>query len=310
MNRYIIIGIVVAAILGLFFWIGQRSKDRFNWNETYEEKSREPYGTHIAHEILRGYLPSGKLEDLKKKVSESLPTEGNGVTSANYVFVGDGFFADSADLDKLMLFVHNGGRAFISTNAVPSYFLKRISYTVCDTVFGQNPDDYLEDYHSFKFTYGDTALLNFKHPQLTENQPFLCTYFYKNEPFNYSWSYIDTLDSENVLDNCDESISSIAPIGTLDSTKINFLKVSYGKGAVFLHTTPLIFTNIQLLDSTHLRYAEKALSHLQNGMIYWDTKSRVSREVINRMNGSNLKLDKESPLKYVLAQPALRWGRC
>ena len=32
MNRYVIIGIVVAAILGLFFWLGQRSKDGFDVN--------------------------------------------------------------------------------------------------------------------------------------------------------------------------------------------------------------------------------------------------------------------------------------
>lgn len=308
MNRYVIIGIVVAAILGLFFWMGQRSKDRFEWNETYDEKSRQPYGTHIAHEILRGYLPTAKLEDLKKKVAESLPTNGSGVTTANYVFVGDGFFTDTADLDKLMLFVHNGGRAFISTNAVPNYFLQRMSYTVCDSIYGEDSDDYLEDYHSFQYSYSDTALLNFKHAQLSENQPFVCTYFYKNEPYAYTWSYIDTLESGSGLEDCPEKTALIAPIGTLDGDKVNFLKFSYGKGAVFLHTTPLAFTNIQLLDSIHVRYAEKALSHLQDGVIYWDTKSRVSRDVINRMNGSNLKIDKQSPLKYILAQPALRWA--
>ena len=309
MNRYVIIGIVVAAILGLFYWMGERSKDRFDWSETYDEKSKEPYGTHIAHDILRGYLPTEKLEDLKQKVSESLPTDGQGVTTANYVFVGDGFFTDTADLDKLMLFIHNGGRAFISANAVPNYFLKRISYTVCDSVYGQDEGEgYFRGYHSFDTSYHDTATLNFKHLQLFENQPFTCTYFYKNEPYSYAWSYIDTLEPASLLADCPEKTSSVAPIGTLDTNKINFLKVPYGKGAVFLHTTPLAFSNIQLLDSAHLRYAEKALSHLQNGIIYWDTKSRVSRDVINRMNGSNIKLDRESPLKYVLAQPSLRWA--
>ena len=311
MNRYIIIGVVVVVILGLFFWLGQRSKDKHDWTETYDEKSREPYGAHIFHEILRGYLPASKLEDLKKKVAESLPTDGTGVTNANYVFIGDGFFTDTADLDKLMLFVYNGGRAFISTNAVPNYFMNRISYTVCDTIFGGEQDDensYVSDYHSFKWSYHDTVALDFKHPQLSQNQPFRCTYFYKNEPFSYAWSYIDTLESASLWHNCSDKTSSIAPIGTLDSNKVNFMKVVYGKGAVFLHTTPLAFSNLQLLDSVHLRYAEKALSHLQNGVIYWDTKSRVSRDVINNMNGSNLKLDKKSPLKYVLEQPALRWA--
>lgn len=309
MNRYVIIGVVVATILGLFLWMGQRNKDKFKWDETYDEKSQQPYGTHIIHEILRGYLPTAKLEDLKKKVAESLPTDGEGITTANYVFVGDGFFTDTADLDKLMLFVHNGGRAFISTNAVPKYFLKRVTYSVCDTVVDQEEDDelFLGNYHSFSSTYHDTATTNFKHPQLVENKSFSYSFLYKNEPMRYSWSYIDTLDAEYRPSHCSENSSTIAPIGIVDSGKINFLKISYGDGAIFLHTTPIAFSNIELLDSSHVRYAEKALSHLQNGVIYWDTKSRVSRDVINNMNG-NMKFNKESPLKYILAQPALRWA--
>lgn len=309
MNRYVIIGVVVAAILGLFLWMGQRNKDKFKWDETYDEKSQQPYGTHIIHEILRGYLPAAKMEDLKKKVAESLPTEGAGITTANYIFVGDGFFTDTADLDKLMLFVHNGGRAFISTNAVPKYFLKRISYSVCDTLDGQNEEEelYGSSFHSFSSFYQDTATTNFKHTQLIENQPFSYSFLYKNEPMRYAWSYLDTLDSEYHASYCRENATMIAPIGIVDSGKINFLKISYGSGAIFLHTTPLAFSNIELLDSTHVRYAEKALSHLQNGIIYWDTKSRVSRDVINNMNG-NMKFNKESPLKYILAQPSLRWA--
>ncbi len=305
MNRYIIIGIVVATILGLFFWLGQRGKDSFSWEETYDEKSRDPYGTHIVHEILRGYLPTAKLEDLPKKIAESLPTTGTGVTTANYVFVGDGFFTDTADLDKLMLFVHNGGRAFISTNAVPKYFMNRISYTACDSLMRENGDLFTKGIHPLKYAFNDTAMLGFQHTQLSGNQPFGYSFYYRNMPNNHSWWYIDSLNA--VLNDCDNNVSTIIPIGTLDTNKVNFIKYDYGTGAVFLHTTPLAFTNIQLLDSNHVRYAERALSHLQNGIIYWDTKSRVSSEVINRMNG-NLKFDKKSPLQYILAQPSLRWA--
>jgi hypothetical protein len=307
MNRFVIIGIVVVAILGLFFWMGQRGKEQFDWTETYDEKSREPYGTHIAHEILRGYLPMAKLEDLTKKIAESLPTTGTGVTTANYLFVGDGFFTDTADLNKLMLFVHNGGRAFISTNAVPNYFMKRLFYTPCDSVLEDIPDNlrHQPNSHAIKHYYSPQALLNFNHPQLYENQCFNSKYFYRNEAVEHTWSYIDTLSS--TLSDCTEGNSPIAPIGTLDTQKINFLKCNYGAGAVFLHTTPLAFSNIQLLDSNHVRYVEKALSHLQNGIIYWDTKSRVSSDVIENMNG-NPTIDKKSPLQYILAQPALRWA--
>jgi hypothetical protein len=168
LNRYIPIIIAVAGILGLFIWLGQRNKDQHDWSDTYESKSREPYGTAVVHQLLRGYLPTQKLEDLTQKTAKSLPTDGS-ATSANYIFVGDGFLPDTTDTDKLLLFVHNGGRAFISANAVPNYLLGRVAVTICDTTTSHDDDDF---YHSFRTDFSDSADLNFKHPVLTENTPF------------------------------------------------------------------------------------------------------------------------------------------
>ncbi len=303
MNRYIPIILAVAAILGVFIWLGQRNKDKHDWSETYEPKSREPYGTSIVRELLRGYLPTQKLEDLQKKMSESLPT-GDSTTSANYIFIGDGFLPDTVDTDKLLLFVQNGGRAFIATNALPTYLLERVAPTICDTL--DNEEEEHSFYHAFQTDYADSANLNFNHPQLAENKPFEYHCFYKNEKRTTSWAYIDTLDSDQ--STCTEGGGKLAPIGTMNDGLVNFAKINYGKGAVFLHTTPLVFANISLLDSSKLRYVSKAFSHLQDGVIYWDDKSRSSRDIVQNFNGSNPHIDKDSPLKFILAQPSLRWA--
>lgn len=300
MNRSIPIAIAVVAILGLFIWLGQRNKDLHDWSLSYEPKSREPYGTAVVYDLLRGYLPTQKLEDLKERTAKSLPTDGS-ATSANYIFFGDGFLPDTTDTDKLLLFVHNGGRAFIATNAVPNYLLERVAVTVCDTT--DSEDDF---YHAFRTDFADSANLNFKHPQFIENQPFKYNRFYKNDKQPTSWAYIDTLDAYDA--SCTEGADKLTPIGTLNGEMLNFARINYGKGAVFLHTTPLAFANITLLDSSKLRYAGKAFSHLQDGIIYWDNKSRTSSDVVQKMNGSNPKIDKDSPLKFILAQPSLRWA--
>jgi hypothetical protein len=303
LNRYIPIIIAIAGILGLFIWLGQRNKDQHDWSDTYEPKSREPYGTAVVHELLRGYLPTQKLEDLTQKTAKSLPTDGS-ATSANYVFVGDGFLPDTTDTDKLLLFVHNGGRAFISANAVPNYLLSRVAVTICDTSTNHDEED--DFYHSFDTDFADSANLNFKHPQLAENTPFEYHRFYKNQKRPTSWAYIDTLGAHESY--CTEGGDKLAPIGTINREMVNFARINYGKGAVFLHTTPLAFANITLLDSSKLRYVSKTFSHLQDGVIYWDDKSRVSSDVVQKMNGANPKIDKDSPLKFILAQPSLRWA--
>ncbi len=303
MNRYIPIILAIIGIFGLFVWLGQQNKDKHDWAQTYEPKSREPYGTAVVHDLLRGYLPTQKVEDLKERAAKSLPSDGT-ATSANYFFVGDGFLPDTADTDKLLLFVHNGGRAFITANAVPNYLLERIAVTICDTT---NSDDSEGDfYHTFKSDYADSAVLGLKHPQLNGNQIFKYKRFYKNEIWPTSWAYIDTLNTNDAY--CTEGGDKLAPIGTLNKDLVNFAKINYGKGAVYLHTTPLVFSNISLLDSSKLAYVGKALSHLQDGVIYWDNKSRSSSDVVQKMNGSNAKIDKDSPLKFILAQPSLRWA--
>jgi hypothetical protein len=303
MNRYLPIALVVCVVLGIFIWLGQRNKDKHDWAETYDPKSREPYGTAVVREILRGYLPTQKLEDLKEKTAKSLQTDGS-ATTANYLFVGDGFLPDTTDTDKLLLFVHNGGRAFIAANAVPNYLLERIAVTICDTAYVDEED--AKFYHAFQTDFADSANLNFKHPQLAENTPFKYNYFFKNVKRGTSWAYIDTLEASE--STCTEGGDKLTPIGTMNGEMVNFAKINYGQGAVFLHTTPVAFTNITLLDSSKLRYVSKAFSHLQDGLIYWDDKSRTSSEVVNKMNGSNPKIDRDSPLKFILAQPSLRWA--
>jgi len=74
----------------------------------------------------------------------------------------------------------------------------------------------------------------------------------------------------------------------------NFIKVPVGHGSFLLHTQPAAFTNFYLLKGSHYKYTEQLVSHVKDGNIYWfsERKSGVSG----------------SPLRYVMAQPALKWA--
>lgn len=294
-NRYILLGVAILAILGLFVYLRQDPKKRFDWNETYKENSKEPFGAYVIHESLKSYFPNKKLEDLKSSLAQTLPTDSL-KEAANYIFLGDGYFPDTADVDKLLVFVQEGNRAFVAANAMPNYFLERIFKDSCL--------DEDSDVHTFRSNYIDSANLNLKHPQLIENQGFKYYFEIEGERKRYDWSYIDTVRGE-----CTEgATNAVTPIGFLNDEDLNFVRIGFGKGAIFLHSNPIVFSNFHLLDSAKMRYAAKAFSHLPTGDIYWDTKNRTSRDVVNRVNGSNSKMSKDSPLKYVLAQPSLRWA--
>ena len=294
-TKYITFGVVLAAILALFIYLGQNSKKKFNWRETYDEKSKQPFGSFVMHDILKSYFPGNSFQDLKERPAKSLPNPDSVSKLAHYVFIGDGFYADTADTDKLLLFVHEGNQAFIAANAMPNYLL--------ESIFRDSCEDEDRVYHSFVGEYVDSIELNFKHPQLVENQPVKYEFLIGGEKFRHEWSHIDTLRGE-----CTEGAKNFTPLGNMNDDNVNFARINYGRGQIYLHSNPIVFTNFHLLDTVKLRYVSKVFSHLSAGSIYWDTKSRTSRDVIRQMNGSNPRFDRESPIKYILEQPGLRWA--
>jgi hypothetical protein len=81
-----------------------------------------------------------------------------------------------------------------------------------------------------------------------------------------------------------------------DSTRVNFIKVNYKKGVFYLHTQPVAFTNFHLLKGNHYEYAEKVLSYIPVSTVYWSVKGQTGEIISN------------SPMRYVLNQPALKWA--
>lgn len=286
---YILSFVAIVAILAFLF----RSKNqRTDWRETYNPDTRSPYGLEVILELLKGYFPGQPLEALKDSINGQLPTDSE---QANYIFIGEGLYLDSVGLGALLEFVEAGNLAFISSKTIPFDLMENLYYGDCE-------DTYWEDYYLFQDTM---ARLNFEHPSLHREKGFPYKYLLRHQVAPYNWSYIDPYLF------CEEE--GMASIGTLNDSLPIFARVGYGDGYFYLHTIPLAFTNIQLLDEEGLEYANRTFSHLQPGPIYWDDYSRVSEWMGRRRNerqyySSSRQLSTESPLQYILGQPPLAWG--
>ncbi|WP_417431012.1 DUF4350 domain-containing protein [Halpernia sp.] len=77
----------------------------------------------------------------------------------------------------------------------------------------------------------------------------------------------------------------------------NFIKINYGKGHVYLHSEPLVLTNYYLLKPENKKYIEDIFSYLPQRKTVWfvDSKSADSEAA-------------SSPLRFILANPALRYA--
>lgn len=290
---FIILGIAAVVLLLLFIFL-RGGGSRFDWSEHYEAESKDPYGSFVIHEMLGDLFPENSFSDITVGIDEELPL-GRGVTS-NYVFIGESMFLDSADVTTLLNFANEGNNVFISSKTIPFDLMFELYYEECN----------YEPWDEYESITDTTANFNLLHEQLADEKGYKYKYFDVNKPQPYQWNYIDSVYF------CDEPFSMIQ-LGTITGGQINFAKKVYGSGAFYLHTTPMNFTNLQLLDTVGVEYANKVFSHLDEGDVFWDEYSRVGEgfgKAYNRRTrgGGSRSIASEESLKYILAQPSLAWA--
>ncbi len=219
---------------------------------------------------------------MRKPLHESLPRN----TGNNYVFIGSGMFLDSLSELRLLDFVARGNNAFFSVPYMPYIIVDTLNLNTCEY-------DYIIDY------YSDSIIkLNFFQTSFSSDTPYTFFYRYINDTSHYSWSYLS--------EACINDSSQIEYFGRMNNTMSNFARFPFGNGFFYVHTTPLAFTNLHLLNKRSVQYASKVFSYLPEGDIYWDEFSKIPVEYkSDNSSGGQLRWDK-SPLYFILSQPALK----
>lgn len=280
----IIILIVVLGLgVGIYFWYTNKEKPKHSWYETYKNDKKEPYDTYIIAEMLEKYFPENKFNVIRRPLHESLPRN----TGNNYIFIGSGMFIDSLSESKLLKYVARGNNAFLSIPNIPYIIEDTLNLSICEYYYP---------------TYSNTdsvAHLNFYQTNFKGNPAYEFCYRNLNDTLQYSWSYI--------MDTCINPEAEPVFYANMNDTLSNYMRVSFGKGFFYIHTTPLAFTNVQLLNKRSLEYAEKVFTYLPEGDIYWDEFSKIPIEYKSEDNneGGELRWEK-SPLYFILSQPALK----
>lgn len=285
---WLILGIVFILIALTVLFLRSVGKVT-DWRPTYDEASKNPYGTFVIRELLQNYFPGKGFRVMQDSLNGVLPTTAE--KGQLYIFIGEALYQDSIDLHTLLQFVENGNIAFISSRTIPYDFMSEIFYEECD-------EYYWQDYSSLL----NTAVgLNFEHPKLKATKDFKFRFVGGNGLRAYDWNYIqDYYFCERAED--------FQELGYLNDSLINFARIRYGEGSIYLHTIPYAFSNIAMLDSTSLEHANRVFAHLPPGKIYWDEYSKTIEALGRQRNNNGRALPKESPLQYVLSQPPLAWS--
>jgi hypothetical protein len=95
----------------------------------------------------------------------------------------------------------------------------------------------------------------------------------------------------------DKSIFDKTVLGTSANGDPNFLMIRYGKGKLFLHSAPLLFTNYFLLQADNKTYLVKAISHIPKNVELIDWHQYMYRHFEQKKPASN------NPLSGLMKYP-------
>ncbi|WP_428231696.1 DUF4350 domain-containing protein [Flavobacterium sp.] len=271
MNKNIKIYIAVLVfILALILLSDHNNPKPIDWRPTYSVNDKIPYGLFVFDKEINGFFKNHKVE----RISTLTPYE----------------FLDSKYDENPLLknYTIKGNFITISeANTIDEQSIKEIFYFVSHgnnaflsmRTFPQYLLDSLKVEVKSDFQYNGTTSV-----WTTNKSVKTKKYNFQQQVEDY-FSKIDTLNT-----------TVLGYQGTKNQKHINYIKVPYRRGHFYLHTQPVAFTNFNLLKADHYQYAENVLSYLPEGAIFWYTKGQ---------NGESIS---DSPLRYILSQPALKWA--
>lgn len=269
---------VLAILIFIFFLFF--NEERFQWLQSYRADSDQPYGTMFMHKLLETYRPGQEFIVSKSPLRKTLAGIDD-PENTDYVLIGQNIFLDQESKAALVKFMENGGDAFIATLVPPEDLLYSVYFQECGAALE------VEDNRV------DSVNLYFFHDSLKGFGSVNYAFRFMTEDHAFYWNYYD----ERIF--CD-STQSIIPLGYQDSGNVNFIRISAGRGNLYLHSNPLVFTNYFLTERDKLGYASAVFSHLDGRDIIWDEFSKIP--YLGNQNAY------DSPLYYIMQQPSLKYA--
>lgn len=248
-----------------------------NWRENYREKEKSPFGTYIIHKEANELFKDQEVVTLKENFYDYLYYNYD-TTSAdygNYICIKHTESKLTEDgVTDLLSFVYDGNSAFLSLNYFSAALIEQLEITT------NNLD---------KDVYSVDDLKPLKGEFYLEDNSF------EKDTFNF-----DRNIRRHYFVTYNENKTIVLGSTKIDGEKVpNFLKIYHGKGAIYVHSNPVVFTNYYMLSGKE-SYAEKVLSYLPSSTVFWDPQ-------IKRSEYSNEDDDNTSVFKFFLQHKTLTW---
>ncbi|WP_255373812.1 DUF4350 domain-containing protein [[Flexibacter] sp. ATCC 35103] len=260
---------VLVFILALILIIDRDQPKPIDWRPTYSVNDKIPYGLYVFDKEISGMFKNNKVE----RISTVTPYE----------------FLDSKYDEDTLVENYKIKGTFINiseANTIDDQSIKEIFYFVSH---GNNAFLSMKNFPKYLL---DTLKVEVQSDFQNTGNTFVWLANKKVKTKKYKFS--QTL--EDYFSKIDTLNTTVLGYQGVKQKHVNYIKVPYRNGYFYLHTQPVAFTNINLLKTDQYQYAENVLSHLPKADVFFYTKGQ---------NDENIS---QSPLRYILSQPGLKWA--
>ena len=231
--------------------------DKVSWDPNFSSEEKTPYGTYVLYNSLSDLFKDRTIHENSKSLFEFI--RNNGRESFNVISVANQFNPDTKSLEKLMNHVAEGNTVFISTLHFSPALIDSLNIDIRREYFKEKKWQQLD---LKKWESGTNT-------------------------YEIEYSYELTFDS--VLQNKNAKI-----LGYSRLKHPNFVQVKYKKGAFYLHSSPLAFSNYHILKRDTKGYVEQVFSRLPGNPVVWHDRTMQDTYVSS------------SPLRYILSVDTLQ----
>ncbi|MBX2956270.1 MAG: hypothetical protein KF846_08945 [Cyclobacteriaceae bacterium] len=238
-----------------------------DWTITFHHKDKNPFGAYALDQLIGSIISKNSIQQSNYTLYELYDTLQK---PTNFLSLSSSFSPGKEDCDALLKNIEKGGTAFIAAQ----YFRGRFA----DTLSLNTSDYFFDGDFTAVFNRNDSTGIHFKNPGLHQQQIYL---FPRKNIHNY-------------FDEVDTTRTQIVATNDLDLPVL--IKISWGKGFLYLSSTPLTFTNAYLLYNQNAEFASLALSHLPDRTTYWTEFYHLGR------------LEARTPLRFILTNEPLSWA--
>ncbi len=258
--------IIIAVLVALFILVNANTPYVVNWKPTFRKKDKNPYGAEVTYAFLEDIFGKGNVSSNNASPYEYLH---DNLNTFNVIYVAGTMNTYDADADAILEFADRGNNVFLAAEF--------ISGTLADTLGINNIE-----YHVMPYNYTDSVTLSFTNEALGKKE--------------YSFAH-DNIHNYVIPDTTDKREFTI--LSESSNYMPHFVRIPWGKGFIYYHTNPLLFTNNNML------FAQGQHEYISNCLSYMPKQKTLWSEYFS---GGGSQQESTNELRFIQSSPALQWA--